>query len=255
MLAVWRQTLTTRTRVDTSTTRSVGAKFHGLRAGRRTEYILAMRAIVEGGRAMSNEKGATWYFHIAVRQLSATATSLKIKVGSVREIGDPRGEERSRGEHGNPEDRGCGGWTTLRFVLRRLDERERLVTSPFARTFLSVLFYIFYRSLSSHARSPDFPLTFLALSSLLYCRFFLCLSFCSLSLFTSFSFSSLRILFLHPSSHLSRSSPLLSAPCWVTLSFSLFSFSLLSSACLPSSSRTGRSCRARGWLASSWPTG
>lgn len=185
--------------------------------------------------------------------LSATATSLKIKVDSVREIRDPLGEKRS--------------WRETLKRLRRVDHtllclassrREGVsLTSSLTRTFLSVLFYIFYRSLSSHTRSRDFPLAFLILSSLLYFRFFLCLSFCSPFASLSFfrfvsSFSILR--------HICR------AACFsVTLkhpphrivwpSSSLFSFSLLSSACLPSSSRTGRSCRARGWLASSWPTG
>lgn len=68
-----------------------------------------------------------------------------------------------------------GGWTTtLCCVLRRLDEREEhtriSLTSPFARTFLSVPFYIFYRSLSFRARSRDFPLASLVLSSLPYPR-------------------------------------------------------------------------------------
>lgn len=152
-----------------------------------------------------------------------------------------------------------GGWTTLCCVLRRLDEREEYtrisLTSPFARTFLSVLFYIFYRSLSFHARSRDFPLASLVLSSLPYPRLFLRLS--SRSPFASLSF--FRVLLLRPSSHLSsrvllRCSP--SAPCFVAPSSSRLGFSpLLSSACLPSSGRTGRSSRARGRLASSWPTG
>lgn len=51
-----------------------------------------MNAIVEGGHVMSNEKDATWSFHFAVRQLSATATSLKLRW--VREI-DPKETERS----------------------------------------------------------------------------------------------------------------------------------------------------------------
>lgn len=141
--------------------------------------------------------------------------------------------------------------TLLRFTSSR---RERGVytrislTSPFARTFLSVLFYIFYRSLSFHARSRDFPLASLVLSSLPYPRLFLRLS--SRSPFASLSFFRPRVLLLRPSSHLSsrvllRCSP--SAPCFVAPSSSRFSLSpLLSSACLPSSGRTGRSCRARG---------
>lgn len=151
--------------------------------------------------------------------------------------------------------------TLSRFTSSRRERGEYTrisLTSPFARTFLSVLFYIFYRSLSFHARSRDFPLASLVLSSLPYPRLFLRLS--SRSPFASPSFFRPRVLLLRPSSHLSspRASPLLTlrAVGFVAPSSSRFSFSpLLSSACLPSSGRTGRSCRARGRLASSWPTG
>lgn len=143
--------------------------------------------------------------------------------------------------------------TSLRLTASRRAGEVRRISDVASRTFLSVLFYIFYRSLSSHARSRDFPLASLVLSSLLYFRFFLCSSSSSLSLFLCIPFIlSLRIFFLRPSSHLSsrvllRCSLAPSTPRYVTPSFSLFSFFLvLSSACLPSSSRTGRSCRARG---------
>lgn len=123
-----------------------------------------------------------------------------------------------------------GGWTTaLCCVLRRLDEREEYtrisLTSPFARTFLSVPFYIFYRSLSFRARSRDFPLASLVLSSLPCPRLFLRLS--SRSPFASLSFFRPRGLLLRPSSHLSSRVPLRcspSAPCFVAPSSSRFQF-------------------------------
>lgn len=124
-----------------------------------------------------------------------------------------------------------GGWTTtLCCVLRRLDEREGVyayitLTSPFARTFLSVPFYIFYRSLSFRARSRDFPLASLVLSSLPCPRLFLRLS--SRSPFASLSFSRPRVLLLRPSSHLSSRVPLRcspSAPCFVAPSSSRIQF-------------------------------
>lgn len=135
--------------------------------------------------------------------------------------------------------------TPLRLTSSR---REGVsLTSPFARTFLSVLFYIFYRSLSCHVRSPDFLLASLVFFSLPCFRFFLRLSFCfpssSLSFFgrlaSSFSVS------VSLSSHLSSRVPLCRSLAPLrrveSLSSSLFSISLLSSACLPFSSQTGRS--------------
>lgn len=136
----------------------------------------------------------------------------------------------------------------LRLTLR-LDERERevYISDIASRTSLSILFYIFYRSLSCHTRSRDFHLASLVLSSLLYSLFFLFLFALPRIPFIL----SLRVLFLRPSSHLSsrvplRCSPAPSTPLCVISSSSLFSFSLLSSACLPSSGRTDRSCRAHG---------
>lgn len=69
-------------------------------------HVLATIAVVEGGHAMRATKRAQ-------RDLSTSLSDscqrprrvLKLKVGSVREIGDPRGEKRSRRERGDPEDR------------------------------------------------------------------------------------------------------------------------------------------------------
>lgn len=211
---------------------------------------LTMNAIVEGGHAMSNEKNVT-SFHVAIRQLSATATSLKIKVGSVREM-DPRGEKKRPKGAREPWRQRRVDHTPLRLTPSRREEGylwrclSRAHFSP-SRSIFSIVLCPPMRVLETSLSLPSF--------SPLLCTF------------ASFSVSFLPLLLPSPSfvssfSILRRICP----ACFsvtlrhpprrvVWLSSSLFSFSLLSSACLPSSSRTGRSCRARGWLASSWPTG
>lgn len=79
------------------------------------------------------------------------------------------------------------------------------LTLPLARTFLSVLFYIFYRSLSSHVSSRDFPLASLILS--LLSSILLSLSF-PLHPFHSLASCPLSLSFV--ASVVPRASPLLS---------------------------------------------